>query len=590
MSQNLPDMRNCKNGVLTPLRHATGMGLKRIRCSVWLMKTMALAPFFCFLSLTSAPSKTYGYTPDSPLVAEMVERGIQFLESPPKDTSRGALAASSEGETLLVAYTHHKVRQDSSHPLVARGLATATHMADRAAAQNGLWVESEITYQTSVAILLMIDVDPVKYRKQIQTLGRALIEVQKPHGGFGYLNEKEGDISQTQYCVLAMWTLDQASFDVPKAAMDRAVQYLLRTQDPSGQWGYKGIDSGRIGNLVPQDSRQSHSLTSAGAGSILIGGDFFGLWRGSREVKPDIADFPPALKEQKDLAELKAKQESFKIPPENLMAFIGRTENFFGRQPYQRPGGPSWHYYYIYTLERYKSFLEVATGKQEKEPGWYNQVVDALSSSQHPSGGWAVDAKDASSTSAGISTSFAVLFLIRSTKKAIGDLNEGMLAGGYELPDDTRDVQVDGTQIKGKPVVNAVTDLLGLLEGDDPNNLEKGSIPENLKLASTPEERKKQISRLERLARGSQSWQARRVATRLLGQSDSLEVVPTLIFALTDNDAVVRIYARDGLRFISRRIDGFGMPRDPTPQEIEDAVKKWQAWYSNLDPAYVFLE
>lgn len=538
---------------------------------------------------TVSPTMLWAYTPDSPVVLDMVERGIQFLETPQKADAQGLGGIVREGERLLVAYTHYKVRQDAEHPLVKRGVDLALEMAARAT-REGLWNESEITYQSSVAILLLIDVDPTKYARAIQGLGRALLAVQKPHGGFGYLNEQLGDTSQTQYCILAMWTLDQAEFEVPKAAMDRAVQWLLRTQDPSGQWGYKGVDSGRIGSLVPQDSLKGHSLTSAGAGSVLIAGDFFGLWRASREIKPDINDFPPALKEQKNLAEMKEKRESFKIPAENLLAFIGRSENYFERVPYQRPGGLSWHYYYLYTLERYRSFLEVARGKQEKEPDWYNEVVDVLAAAQSPEGAWGSGRQDLSHTSPGISTAFAVLFLIRSTKKAIGNLNEGIMGGGYELPDDTREIRVEGTQIKTKPVVTAVTDLLSLLEGDDPNNLEKGSIPEDLKLATNPEERKAQITRLERLARGSRSWQARRVATRLLGQSDSLDVVPTLIFALTDGDDKVRIYARDGLRFISRKIDGFGMPRMPTPEEIEQAVKDWQAWYNSIDPAYVFLD
>ena len=436
----------------------------------------------------------------------------------------------------------------------------------------------------------MIDVDQTKYQRQIQGLGKAIIAEQRPHGGFGYLNEQLGDTSQTQYCILALWSMDQAGMDVPKSPMDRAVQWLLRTQDPSGRWGYKGVDSGRVGNLVQQDGRQTFSLTTAGAGSVLIGGDFFGSWRGTREIKPNIEDFPPALSEQKSVAELKEKRESFKATPETLMTCITRTENFFSNASYDGQPGREWHYYYIYTLERYRSFLEVARGKQEKEPQWYNQVVEELAQLQDPGGSWGDPSKVGASTNAPISTAFSILFLIRSTKKAIGDLSEGIVAGGWELPKDTTNIRVDGTQIKAKPVVTEVTDLLGMLEGDDADGLEKGSIPENLKLSDDPKQRQQQLSRLERLARGSASYQARRVATRLLGQSDSLDVVPTLIFTLADPDGQVRIYARDGLRFISRRIDGFGMPTEPTPADIDKAVKNWRAWYIKLDPGYVFLD
>lgn len=539
--------------------------------------------------LLVAPTSVWSYTPESPVVMESVERGIVYLEELQKEPE-GFTDPTEEGGRMLAAYTHHKVRQDPTHPVVVAGLQTATSLA-RNCIQGGLPVnKAEITYECSVALLLMIDVDPAKYAGLIQGLGNALIAKQKPHGGFGYLNEKDGDTSQTQYCILALWTMDQAEFTVPKAAMDRAIQWLLRTQDPSGQWGYKGVDSGRIGALVPQDALKGHSLTAAGAGSVLIGGDFFGLWRSAKQLKPDIPGLPTALKEAASLDEMKAKRESFKIPDETLLQFVGRSENFFNASPYKRPGGKSWHYYYIYTLERYKSFLEVARGVQEKEPAWYNAGVEDLLKFQSPEGSWGAVEQDPSNSNGKISTCFAVLFLIRSTKKAIGDLGEGVLAGGYELPKDTTKIRVDGTQIKPERVATAVTDLLGLLESEGADKLEGGSIPENLKLAADPAERKKQISRLERLARGSQSWQARRVATRLLGQSDTLDVVPTLIFALTDPDAVVRRYARDGLRFISRKFNGFGLPDAPEEKEIERAVKQWRAWYNRLDPSYVFLD
>ena len=86
--------------------------------------------------------------------------------------------------------------------------------------------------------------------------------------------------------------------------------------------------------------------------------------------------------------------------------------------------------------------------------------------------------------------------------------------------------------------------------------------------------RSAQLDRLERLVRGSRSYQARRVAAKLLGLSDELRVVPALIFALSDPDDVVREYARDGLRFISRKFEGFGMPDKPNNSELRQAQRK----------------
>lgn len=552
-----------------------------------MIRSLGVVGIGCALLVGLSAAPAIAYTPESPVVLQMIERGVQFLELAHQNPEKYP-ENEPVGAKMLAAYTHHKVRQDANHPVVREGLDTAVALA-RSVSSGGLPNRAKITYEASVAILLMIDTGAQRYASEIQGLANALIAAQKPHGGFGYLSEQEGDTSQTQYVVLAMWTLDQADFEVPSEAMDAAVRYLLRTQDPSGRWGYKGQDSGTIGRLIPQDSRQSHSLTTAGIGSVLIGGDFFQLWGGNRQVESDVEGLPPALKEQVDRQEVKTRRSSFEIPPAGVMQFVSRTENWLQTNPYKRASGISWYYYYLYTLERYKSFLEVAQGKQEAEPSWYNQVVDELHGYQSPEGGWGVGS-DRSHSSAAVSTSFAVLFLIRSTKKSIGDLNEGILAGGYDLPKDTTNIRVEGTQIKGKPVAEAVTDLLSLLEAEDADSLETGSIPESLKLADDPQERRQQLSRLERLARGSRSYQARRVATRLLGQSDELDVVPALIFGLTDPDKLVRRYARDGLRFISRRFEGFGLPDDPTPQEVRQAVAAWRQWYTDLDPGYVFLD
>ncbi len=51
----------------------------------------------------------------------------------------------------------------------------------------------------------------------------------------------------------------------------------------------------------------------------------------------------------------------------------------------------------------------------------------------------------------------------------------------------------------------------------------------------------------------------------------------------------VRRYARDGLRFISRKFEGFGMPNDPNQAELQSAQQQWRNWYQTMNPKYVFL-
>jgi hypothetical protein len=132
--------------------------------------------------------------------------------------------------------------------------------------------------------------------------------------------------------------------------------------------------------------------------------------------------------------------------------------------------------------------------------------------------------------------------------------------------------------------------LLDILDEDGGGDTEGKSIPDDLVLDSDPVGRAAQLDRLERLVRGSRSWQARRVAARLLGRTDELRVVPSLIFALSDPDQSVRLYARDGLRFLSRKFDGFGMPDTPSVTELQTAQRKWRDWYRSVNPNYVFLD
>ena len=60
--------------------------------------------------------------------------------------------------------------------------------------------------------------------------------------------------------------------------------------------------------------------------------------------------------------------------------------------------------------------------------------------------------------------------------------------------------------------------------------------------------------------------------------------MPTLLYALTDPDPEIVREARDALRRISRRFQGFGMPDKPTELERHAGIRKWQAWYLAIRP------
>lgn len=540
--------------------------------------------------------KANAYSPEDPEVRAMVDKAVAYLEGLSKEDLKLKNFGDPEGQPMLVAYAILKAKGDTSAPLVQNGIENALAYTKKIQANVSRSREHghKSIYEMSVAIMLLAEVDPQGYASELKSLADALLSEQMPHGGYGYHGEPHGDSSQVQYVSLAMWTLDRIGIDYDYERAGRLIGWIVRTQDPSGFWTYKPQDPGGNKGLVPQNRSQMTISTCLAAGSaLLITADVLRQWGNTEGIAVEIEGLPKAVKqvitdftaEQKRNA---TKKQAAKVPADTIRGSIGRLEQYRSQNPFQRSGGPDWYYYMMYTLERYESFMELAKPSSKSSNAWYDEGVTALMKLQDSSGSWGE--KDASYTSGSVSTAFAVLFLIRSTKKSIAAASTGAVAGGFLLPKDTSKIIVSGTQIKGEPTAEAVTDLLSLLEADAADTSEQKSIPDDMTLETEPQRRRQQLDRLDRLVRGSQSWQSRRVAAKLLGKSDELSVVPALIFALSDPDTIVRRSAMDGLRFISRKFDAGDLPDKPTPEDIRKAQRQWRDWYLTIYPGYTFLD
>ncbi len=538
--------------------------------------------------LTTLPAPCFAYTPEDPVVQEMVNRGIKYLESTLGGKTQyptGKAHIGGWGEWALAGYAHYKVEHNIDSPVVQKGLEGALGIA------NGLNEKppeghhaAQTNYNIGVAALLLAEVDRDKYKRELEALAAHLRKIQFRNGAYGYYHDTLGDTSQTQYAMLALWTLDHAGITIDYNGVPKTAGWLMRTQDLSGGWTYRATDPG--GNNRISQAGVTPGLSVAGACAVLISGDILRLWGNTNEVDPNkFPGLPKAIKLPKPED---PKQVRPRVTPVPYFAALENVQKYLNSNS-PNPGVKMgvFPYYTLYSIERFESFKELAfNSKKNPSPEWYNTGVDFLKNQQDGNGAWT---KNDNLTST-INTSFAVLFLIRSTQKAIAAASTGALAGGWGLPKDTTKITVNGTQIKGEPEVNAVTDLLGLLEADGADNVDSNSIPEDMKLATEPEARRVQIERLERLLRGSKSWQARRVAARLLGTSDQLSVVPTLIFAISDNDKPTRRYAINGLQFISRKFDLYDLPENPDTAQINDCQKKWIAWYQTMYPNFVYSQ
>ena len=446
--------------------------------------------------------------------------------------------------------------------------------------------KSKVPNVAATSTLVLAEVDSKKYYPQLKFLESYFRKVRNPAGFYTYPGNSKGDVSQTQYAILALWTLDKVGVVIDYPGVVKTIDWLLRVQDKSGGWPYLGIIPNS--NELTDQQGVTPCLAMAGGSAMMIAADILRSWgnRGAPD-DPQVQDLPKAIRldtGDKELENADAVRPT--VDTDRLLASIQKCDAYLSKKSPDPAKEPStWPYYQIYTLERYESFKEALKGEGGQVSPWYDFGVDFLKSKKSGDG-WPQNTY----TTEGVSTAFAVLFLIRSTQKAIESSVVGVARGGYGLPDDTTEISVDGGQVKGKKAATAVTDLLNILEEDGGSKLEGKSIPEDLQLDTDPEKRKVTLDRLTRLVRGSQSWQARRVAARVLGQSGEMDVAPALIYALTDNDRVVQRYARDGLRFISRRFEGFGMPDEPSEYQVREAVTTWRKWYLSMYPGYVFLE
>jgi hypothetical protein len=529
------------------------------------------------------------YHPDHPVVQEMVGRAVSYLSNSKVQSPSG----DQLGESILIGYTIYKVDGDPEHPLVAKAIQQARTCIEQNTSSNQHSHKS--IYELAVSCMLLASVDAEGYSPLLVRTRDLFLKVQTSSGGFNYIDGSHkatvSDISQTQYVMLAFWTMSQAGIEIPQDRIVRIIQYITNAQikDPSvpashGGWPYHWDPT-----AADQTRVTSHSLAACGLSSILIAGDTLGIYRNRLAQSDEDEELvPTAFK--RVLAETEGGKQRSNFDRTKIDAVVNLGLLYNKNNAYSPR---VWHYYYLYGLERYESFLEIANGKQNKSPDWYNAEVERMRSLQGADGSWGgVKSKDVDTVlSTEVATSLAVLFLIRSTQKAIGDLKEGVVRGWAELPADISAV----TMVNGKPTnkteATSIDEALKMLEDDKKSQGEDKLITEKFVFSKNPEQRKDQQNRFARLLR-SKDFQARRVAAKVLGRSDELDMVPELIYALSDPDAVVCRNAETSLRLLSRQLDRYHIPKEGniTEQHRVVARREWRAWFSSMRPDYIFVE
>jgi hypothetical protein len=511
------------------------------------------------------------YTPQSPEVQQLLSKALTYLDERGDHDRLGGKA--------LVGLAMLKGDRPVNHPriqaAVAACQAATADIRDRR--------QPDVMYDLAIAIIFLCELDPDQYRDEIVSLTKVMMDWQKSFGGWGYLEGghlNTGDSSMTQYAVLATWTVDRSGvLESSPEAVAKVCNWLLRTQDPSGGWGYQGTDPGTFDRVGQYPVQQS--LSAAGLSSVYIAADLLQMTP-ARQRDPGRG-LPPAVRRvQQAVAAGPRVPRTSAVDGELLKRAMTDGERWFAQN--FRIDPEEWRYYFMYAFERYQSFRELASGDEPAEPEWYNLGVEALREQQDKDGSWEAEG------GAVADTCFAILFLTRGTKKSIqkAEAYDGRLRGGRGLPTNTADVAVgeDG-QIVKTPFQGQAESLLTLLESaaDDDELLTRDIV---VTLSDDPPQRARELERLRRLV-AAEEFPVRMAALKALYSTRDLDNVPTFIYALGDPDPRIVAKARDALRLLSRKVSGFGLSDDPTEGAKLEAIEKWKQWYLAIRPNAQFL-
>jgi hypothetical protein len=521
-----------------------------------IISSTLLLPVVAFLAAGLSASPSLAVTPESPEVRKLIDAGLGFLE---KNSDHRL------GGKCLIALAFHKNGASADHPRIVEAVK-ACQGADITSLPD-----SDYNYSTGLAVILLSELKNPKHHDLIKKFAGAMAQSQKPHGGWGYEINETGDTSQTQYAALCFWELMQVGITPSVNSVDACTNWLLRTQDPSGVWGYQGKDPGSF-ELVSQ-KQTSSSMLAAGLGSLMICGNILGIVTpNQRADQLEQEKLPAALRRTAKSGKKMPTLRGTSVSHDRVHEAIKKGQKWYGEN-YKYAVG-LYPCYELYSLERYKSFEEVLTGNSPEEPDWYQKGYKYLLSTQRDDGSWI------GRSGKQCSTAFAILFLSRSMKGSLS-LGEGTLVGGRGLSADLARMKMKNGRLVKEQKPTGVDKLLAMLE--DSGNEELEALMSDSVELQVGKLGPDQARRLQMIVKKGQP-KGRLLAVRALGQMRELDQVPTLLYAMTDPDKRVVLAARDELRFVSRRFQGFGLPHEFDDRQRYDALDKWKQWYRRVRP------
>jgi hypothetical protein len=501
-------------------------------------------------------------------VTAMVDRALGWLEK--QEDSR-------LGGQCLIGLSFFKAGRPATHSKIVEAQKACESSI------NSISQEAVDNYSLGLALVFLLETDPVKNRSLAGRYVAEILKRQQSWGAWGYQGSDKGDTSQTQYPTLGLWLAKNHGIEVPTSAIEKTCGWLMRTQDPSGGWGYQGQDPGNVQRVNQTEIRPA--LAAAGLGSLYICADLLGVYEIEQTAREE--GLPPALKPVgKDEAPKRRNPAAGTLDPKLIRRAMSDGNKWFDRNFTLESEG--YTHYYLYALERYESFRELGEGRTDPNPRWYNEVVSLLRRTQQPEGGWQ------GADNPVVATSFSILVLVRSARQTINrvvtDLGKGVLLGGMGLPPNAADLRERDGKLIETPLAGTLDELLALIE--NPKNADLDRLADarlTVTLDSDVTKRSGQMARLRAIVSAG-PFESRLVAVRALARVRELDNVPLLVFAMTDPDLRIVREADKGLKFISRKFEGVGLPAEPKVEEVRAAIAGWKAWYKSIRPHGEFLD
>lgn len=544
--------------VLLPADNTGAVSMPLRRAILW-----SLIPL---LAPTRAPADPQIH----PAVAPSVNRAVGYLRSAGAAGRDGASGIGA-GEVALAAVALYKAGVPENDPTMRALMASIDKQFNGTQYKPSRSGGTDI-YEAGVTAIALANISPRSNQSKIHAVASHIISKQKANGSWDYDGRQAGDTSISQYAILGLWEASNSgAARISPGVWDRAASWYLSVQAASGSWNYHRDEPSMWPDTV--------SMTAAGVGSLLICRQQLQL-QGHRDQEwaPPSPLLIPAGKPGVRPPEKYVVKSGFaKIDQAVARGSAWIAGNFLPRE-----GKDKSPFYGIYGLERVGSLLGQP---QIGGVDWFDAGSQFLMSKQGGDGSWSADYGQV------CNTAWALLFLTKSTGQSVErarrpNLGAGTLLGGRGLPKDLSSVTIASGRVVVRPMNGAIEGMLSVLE--DPHALDAESAYAGLIAKyeeQGPEALRPLKDRLARLLREDSDPGIRAVAAWSLARAGDLDAVPALIEGLADEDANVRNQARDGLKLLSRKIDGYGPAPDAGPEERKAAQGRWREWYGRVRPA-----